>query len=98
MYVFRNHAFCGSVSSVVSLAEELVKSLFWRSNGCKLRTNMARDLVQLLASSSDGSAQAHGNSVISTKSMDCAMKKTSESTTPNACSEISSPLLKSETF
>lgn len=87
-----------SVSSAVSLAEELVKSLFWRCNDCTLRTSMVRDLVQLLASSSDGSTQAHGNSGISTNSMDCAMKKTSESTNSNACSEMNSPLLKSETF
>ena len=87
-----------SVSSVVSLAEELVKSLLLRSNESMARTSMIRDLVHLLASSSDGSIQAHEISMISTKSMGFAVKETSESTKPNAYSEISSPLLKGETF
>ena len=86
-----------SVSAVVSLAEELVTSLSLRGNDSMLRTSLARDLVHVLTGSSDGSAQARGNSVISTKSMDCAMD-TSEYTKPNACSEINSPLLKSETL
>lgn len=87
-----------SVPFVVSLARELVKSRFVRSNDCLPGTSMVGDLVQLLASGSNGGAQALGNNMISTKSMGCAVKVTSESAKPNDCSEINSPLLKGKTF
>lgn len=87
-----------SVSSVVSLARELVKSRFVRSNDCLPGTSMVGDLVQVLAISSDGGAQALGNNMISTESMGCAVNVTSESAKPNDCSEVNSPLLKGKTF
>ena len=80
-----------TVSSVVSLAKELVKSCVVRCKEHIPSTSMGRDLEYLFATSYDGGTQEPGSS---TNSMGCAGKVTSASAKPIACAEISSPLLK----